>query len=116
MKRLFMLLMLLAVSGCTNPQMNAHKTLKIVQATVIAGMTEYRTAVKAGEATPGDPSDDVSQELQAEVHAAYSKYYVVFNAALDAAQHDYNTTASANVIFVMTTLLELLEEFENDGN
>jgi hypothetical protein len=83
-------MMAVLAGGCssTGSGKGAYPTLKNTQVNVDWPMTRYRNAVAAGRVTTG---------MQQQVDQAYKAYKEAFDAAVQAANNNYDATTPANV-------------------
>jgi hypothetical protein len=89
------------VGGCTSSgsTKGAYPTLKQTRMNVDWPMTRYRNAVSAGAVTP---------EMQQQVNTAYQNYQQAFDAAVKAANGNYDVTTPDNVKALANQLLQTL--------
>ena len=93
------LLLALLLTGCASIWTHLYPRLKDTDVHVSWAMTTFRNEVIKGRVTLGE---------REQVHAAYAEYKTAFDAAVEAAHHDYTAATPENVQALANELLRIL--------
>jgi len=96
-----MVLLAVAVAGCSSTNAKNYPTLKQTQTNVSWPMTRYRNAVR--EFVP------ITKEEQERVEKAYADYDTAFDAAVQAAHGNLDAPTPDNVKALATELIRVVE-------